>query len=339
MEPQPSPQSSPWPLVFLRAARDNLVSNLRAEISFWKKPSVRRIAVGMAAIGIIGIIAYVIGIAVSLSDQGGNGGYYGGYYGPPDRSTFEPEPTIEGSLPEVGFTLQIEENDKLGPILTDGEGMTLYMFDADQPDRSVCYDACSENWPPVTISSDPEVDEQVNTTLIGIIQRTTGETQLTYNGHPLYYNAADEAAGDVQGHQVEGGGGLWTAITPEGEPVPVGEETPPGASAEIPATPSSGSDLKAQGMTIAQDAGCLACHSTDGSILVGPTWQGAYGSQDPLTDGTTVTVDDEYLRESIVDPDAKVVQEFQPSIMPQNYGETLSDSDIEAIIAYIKSLQ
>ena len=113
--------------------------------------------------------------------------------------------------------------------------------------------------------------------------------------------------------------------------------TPP---AETPAeTPPAGGDLAAQGMTIAQNQGCLGCHSTDGSRLVGPTWQGVYGSQEPLTDGTTVTVDDEYIRESIVDPNAKVVQGFQPNIMPQNFGQTLSDSDIEALIAYIKSLQ
>jgi cytochrome c oxidase subunit 2 len=95
----------------------------------------------------------------------------------------------------------------------------------------------------------------------------------------------------------------------------------------------------AQGETLVQNNGCLACHSTDGSQLVGPTWQGVYGSEETLADGTTVTVDDEYIRESIVDPNTKLVEGFQPNIMPQNFGETFSDSDIEAITAYIKSLQ
>jgi predicted lipoprotein with Yx(FWY)xxD motif len=132
------------------------------------------------------------------------------------------EPAAETPVPggEGGITLQVEENDQLGPILTDGDGMTLYMFDADQPGESACYDACAEAWPPVVIESDPEVEgEAVNTTLFGVIPRTDGQTQLTYNGHPLYYYATDEAPGDVQGHQVEGAGGLWTAISPEGEPV------------------------------------------------------------------------------------------------------------------------
>lgn len=138
-------------------------------------------------------------------------------------TTEEPaaEPPVSGG--EAGITLQVEENDQLGPILTDAEGMTLYMLDADQPGESTCYDACAENWPPVTISSDPEMGEQVNSTLIGVIQRDNGEHQLTYNQHPLYYFASDEAAGDVQGHQVEGAGGLWTVISPEGEPVTAGQ--------------------------------------------------------------------------------------------------------------------
>jgi mono/diheme cytochrome c family protein len=84
---------------------------------------------------------------------------------------------------------------------------------------------------------------------------------------------------------------------------------------------------------------CVACHSADGTPRVGPTWGGIYGGEETLSDGTTVTVDDEYIRESIVDPNAKVVEGFSPNIMPRNYRDTLSDEDIEAITAYIRSLQ
>ena len=98
----------------------------------------------------------------------------------------------------------------------------------------------------------------------------------------------------------------------------------------------------AQGRAIYENASpapCVTCHSTDGTVILGPSWQGIYGSEETLTDGTTVTVEDEYIRESIVDPNAKVVEGFQPNVMPQTYGETLSESDIEAIIAFIESLQ
>ena len=95
----------------------------------------------------------------------------------------------------------------------------------------------------------------------------------------------------------------------------------------------------AQGQALAQDNGCLGCHSTDGSPLIGPTWKGVYGREETLTDGTTVTLDDEYIRESIVDPNIKIVQNFTHNLMPATFGETLSEADIEAIVAFIKTLQ
>jgi cytochrome c553 len=89
----------------------------------------------------------------------------------------------------------------------------------------------------------------------------------------------------------------------------------------------------------ASPTACVTCHSTDGATKVGPTWRGIYGSEVTLADGTTVTVDDEFIRESIVDPNAKVVEGFPADVMPQSYRQNLSDEDIEAVIAYIKSLQ
>jgi cytochrome c oxidase subunit 2 len=89
----------------------------------------------------------------------------------------------------------------------------------------------------------------------------------------------------------------------------------------------------------ASPTACVTCHSVDGGPRVGPTWRGIYGSEVTLADGTTVTVDDEFIRESILDPNAKVVEGFPADVMPQSYRQNLSDEDIEAVIAYIKSLQ
>ncbi len=83
---------------------------------------------------------------------------------------------------------------------------------------------------------------------------------------------------------------------------------------------------------------CLGCHSTDGSQLVGPTWQGLFGTQEMLADGSTVTVDEAYLRNSIINPNAQIVEGFPPSVMPAGYGDILSEEEIDDIIAYIKSL-
>jgi cytochrome c oxidase subunit 2 len=107
--------------------------------------------------------------------------------------------------------------------------------------------------------------------------------------------------------------------------------------------PTSAEDLTEEelitlGADTADAAGCLACHSVDGSKSVGPTWKGLFESERTLTDGSTVLADEEYLRESILDPKAKTVQGF-PDIMPTDYGDTLSELDIEALIAYIRSLK
>jgi cytochrome c oxidase subunit II len=84
--------------------------------------------------------------------------------------------------------------------------------------------------------------------------------------------------------------------------------------------------------------GCVSCHTTDGSKLVGPSWKGLFGSQvTVLADGreSTVTADEDYLRRSIRHPPKEVVKGFQPQ-MP---AVELKDGDVADLIAYIKSLQ
>ena len=95
--------------------------------------------------------------------------------------------------------------------------------------------------------------------------------------------------------------------------------------------------LPVKGKALAEKSGCLGCHSLDGTPKVGPTLKGLFGSRVPLSDGSGVTADENYIRESILDPNAKVVKGFQP-IMPTFKGQ-LSDDDVAAIIAYIKTLK
>jgi cytochrome c oxidase subunit II len=88
----------------------------------------------------------------------------------------------------------------------------------------------------------------------------------------------------------------------------------------------------------AQQFGCLACHSTDGTPLIGPTWQGVYMHEVALEDGTTVIADEEYLYESIVNPGAKIVQGF-PNIMPANIADDMTEEQIAEVIEFIKTLE
>ncbi|MBI1742556.1 c-type cytochrome [Candidatus Acetothermia bacterium] len=90
-----------------------------------------------------------------------------------------------------------------------------------------------------------------------------------------------------------------------------------------------------KGMQLAQSNGCLSCHSVTGEKIVGPSWKGLYGSPQELEGGTTVTADEAYLKESIVNPGAKIVKSF-PNVMPPY--KTLNEEQLDAIIAYIKSL-
>lgn len=103
-----------------------------------------------------------------------------------------------------------------------------------------------------------------------------------------------------------------------------------------PAATANGDDDAEEGRTLA-GARCLSCHTADGRDSVGPTWQGLYGSEVELEGGETVTADDEYITESIVDPNAKVVKDF-PAVMPSFEGQ-LTEDQIDAIIAYIRTLE
>ena len=80
---------------------------------------------------------------------------------------------------------------------------------------------------------------------------------------------------------------------------------------------------------------CGSCHSIDGSSGIGPSFQGLYGKEENLADGSTVTVDENYIRESILNPGAKIVNGFG-NVMP---AQDLSDNEITALIEYIKTLK
>ena len=86
---------------------------------------------------------------------------------------------------------------------------------------------------------------------------------------------------------------------------------------------------------MAETNGCFACHSLDGSQVVGPTWQGVWGEQTPLADGSSVTVDESYVLESVREPAAKLVEGFAPVMIAYD-AETISDDDLAALVAFLR---
>jgi cytochrome c oxidase subunit 2 len=98
-----------------------------------------------------------------------------------------------------------------------------------------------------------------------------------------------------------------------------------------------GADVSpATGQNLAVLKGCVSCHSVDDTTKIAPPWQGLYGKQIELNDGSFVTVDDNYLIESIKDPNAKIVKGFTRGAMPLI---SLTDEEISALVAYIKSVK
>jgi predicted lipoprotein with Yx(FWY)xxD motif len=105
---------------------------------------------------------------------------------------------------------------KFGKILVDGHGRTLYDFAADKTTASTCYGPCASVWPPVTVSGAPKAGPQLAAALLGTTKRTDGATEVTYNGHPLYYFAGDTKSGDITGQDFNQFGALWYVLTRNG---------------------------------------------------------------------------------------------------------------------------
>lgn len=113
-----------------------------------------------------------------------------------------------------------------GALITGIDGRTVYYF---QPDKkssaghvksSTCYNACATVWPPVLATTTPSASGSAKASLIGLAKRTDGTMQVTYNGLPLYYYAADTKSGQVTGNHLRDGFGFWGALLANGHDTP-----------------------------------------------------------------------------------------------------------------------
>jgi hypothetical protein len=103
------------------------------------------------------------------------------------------------------------------------------------------------------------------------------------------------------------------------------------------------SELVVKGEQYFGQFACASCHSTSGQVMSGPRLNGLYGHEVALSDGTTVTADASYIRESILDPNAKVVDGFPPGMMAAVIsgfqGQLAAGDTVDALVAYIASLK
>jgi len=131
-------------------------------------------------------------------------------------TTLQPE-TKETKTKETAPGTTVKSGDsQFGSILFDGKGQAIYIWEVEDTKKAECYGDCAIAWPPVLTNGEPVASGDVKSELLGTTKRTDGTTQVTYNGHPLYYYA-HEKPGEVKCHNISTHGGLWWVIQSNGK--------------------------------------------------------------------------------------------------------------------------
>ncbi|MFJ2556202.1 MULTISPECIES: SCO0930 family lipoprotein [unclassified Streptomyces] len=139
--------------------------------------------------------------------------------------------------------LAVWDSKKLGKVLTDSEGFTLYRFDKDTPapPKSNCEGDCATTWPVVT-AGDAKAAAGTEASLLGEVTRADGTKQLTVDGWPMYRYVKDTSPGDAKGQAV---GGTWFASAPDGKKAsPAAAGGGSGAAAEEPSGDLAGLSVR-----------------------------------------------------------------------------------------------
>jgi predicted lipoprotein with Yx(FWY)xxD motif len=114
-----------------------------------------------------------------------------------------------------GATVKLRST-RLGKVLVDSRGRTLYLFRKDARRKSRCGAACASAWPPLTTKARPRAAAGVRARRLGSIRRRDGSRQVTYFGRPLYRFIGDGAPGDTNGQGLKEFGARWYAVKASG---------------------------------------------------------------------------------------------------------------------------
>jgi predicted lipoprotein with Yx(FWY)xxD motif len=167
----------------------------------------------------IGAIAVAAGVLA-----GWGGGAATGAATPSSAATAAQSTT--NSAPSL--TIATYKTPEDGTLISGTSNRTLYVLTADEKSTSAhdklstCYGGCAAVWPPVLASGMPAVAGKANASLLGLTTRRDGSKQVTYNGRPLYYYAADAEAGQATGNHLKDGFGLWVGMLASGKLAPDG---------------------------------------------------------------------------------------------------------------------
>ena len=169
----------------------------------------------LALLAVLGAIALAVagcggGSDNSGSPYSGKGG--GGYGGQKNASSTAPSAAESGNA-----VVSLGSVQKLGMVLVDSNGMTLYDFHKDKGATSSCYGACAEGWPPLLTEGGPQAGNGASAAKLGTSERKDGTTQVTYAGHPLYTFVADKKPGEANGNDISAFGAEWYALQGNGE--------------------------------------------------------------------------------------------------------------------------
>jgi predicted lipoprotein with Yx(FWY)xxD motif len=133
--------------------------------------------------------------------------------------------TVARSATQANRTVSLSKT-KLGQILVNSKGHTLYMFSKDKNGKSSCSGSCTKFWPPLLQHGKVTAGPGVKASLLGTTRRSNGSMQITYNKHPLYGFVLDKKAGQTNGEGNVAFGGKWHAVSARGTAV-VAAPTPP----------------------------------------------------------------------------------------------------------------
>ncbi|WP_434599449.1 SCO0930 family lipoprotein [Streptomyces sp. A5-4] len=178
--------------------------------------------------------------AANPAEQPADNGYGSADKGYGDEAAAQAAPKAAGQL-------AVWDSKKLGKVVTDSAGFTLYRFDKDtaEPPKSNCDGDCASAWP-VVPASGATAAPGTDAAMVGEVERADGSKQLTLGGWPMYRYAKDTKAGDAKG---QGVGGTWFASAADGK-----KAAPGVAGAEEGAGAEAGAPADLAGMSVRKDA-------------------------------------------------------------------------------------